>query len=170
MQVPEWNTFNGICGIQHVPGVTRWDPGRFNSEVFIGMLKNLGVPNVDGLIELVVAAPVEAEPAPVEVVVKANIGMADLANTFLPETKVYADTQVSAPVLISPLPVFRGSNPLKAGSKAKAVSSWQEAVGVPVTGVHDSESIEKTRAIQEFFGLPVTGQIDKETWNMMRDL
>lgn len=175
MQLAEWNSFNGICGIQHVPGVTRWDPGRFNSEVFLRMLKNLGVPNVDGSIEPVVVAPVEVEPelveaAPVEVAVKANTGMADLADVFTTEAKVYDNTQVAAPVLMSPLPVFRGSNPLKAGSKAKAVSSWQEALGISVTGVHDAASIEKTQAIQAFFGLPTTGQIDKETWNMMRDL
>ena len=175
MQVFEWDSFNGICGIQHVPGVMRWDPGRFNSEGFLRMLKNLGVPNVDGSIEPVVFVPVEVEPepveeAPVEVVVKANTGMADLANVFTTEPKVYDGAQVSAPVLMSPLPVFRGSNPLKAGSKAKAVSSWQEALGISVTGVHDAASIEKTQAIQAFFGLPTTGQIDKETWNMMRDL
>ena len=175
MRVDEWGTFNGICGMQHVPGLTRWDPGRFNFDAFAKLLKNLGVLNAEGLVEDPIEVVLEEPEAtvyevPVEVSTKANTGMEELANVFLPDEPVSADPLVAAPTLLAPLPVFRGSNALKAGSKAKAVTSWQEAVGVPVTGVHNGASIEKTEAIQAFFGLPVTGEIDKTTWNMMRDL
>ena len=35
----EWERFNGICGHQHVPHNTHWDPGGFDIEGFVGLVK-----------------------------------------------------------------------------------------------------------------------------------
>jgi hypothetical protein len=32
----QWETFNGICGHEHVPNNTHWDPGAFDIEEFMG--------------------------------------------------------------------------------------------------------------------------------------
>ncbi len=35
----EWKTFNGICGHQHVPYNTHWDPGGFDIKGFVKLVK-----------------------------------------------------------------------------------------------------------------------------------
>ncbi len=35
----EWERFNGICGHQHVPHNSHWDPGGFDIEGFVGLVK-----------------------------------------------------------------------------------------------------------------------------------
>lgn len=37
--VKEWERFNGICGHQHVPYNTHWDPGGFDIEGFVRLVK-----------------------------------------------------------------------------------------------------------------------------------
>jgi hypothetical protein len=60
---------------------------------------------------------------------------------------------------------------MKPGSKAKSVAIWQAAIGAEVTGVHDEQSVAKTKELQEFFGLvEVTGNIERDTWNRVADL
>lgn len=39
MSAAQWERFNGICGHQHVPGNTHWDPGAFDIEGFVRMVK-----------------------------------------------------------------------------------------------------------------------------------
>lgn len=39
MSAAEWERFNGICGHQHVPGNTHWDPGAFDIEAFVQLVK-----------------------------------------------------------------------------------------------------------------------------------
>jgi hypothetical protein len=34
----EWERFNGICGHEHVPNNTHWDPGAFDIEEFMGYI------------------------------------------------------------------------------------------------------------------------------------
>ena len=34
----QWEGFNGICGHEHVPNNTHWDPGAFDIEEFVGYL------------------------------------------------------------------------------------------------------------------------------------
>jgi hypothetical protein len=34
----EWETFNGICGHEHVPNNTHWDPGAFDIKEFMGLV------------------------------------------------------------------------------------------------------------------------------------
>lgn len=34
----EWEGFNGICGHEHVPNNTHWDPGAFDIEEFLGYI------------------------------------------------------------------------------------------------------------------------------------
>ena len=39
----EWRRFNGICGHQHVPFNTHWDPGGFDIETLVELVKGNGV-------------------------------------------------------------------------------------------------------------------------------
>lgn len=43
----EWEKFNGICGHQHVPHNSHWDPGGFDIERFVDLVKANG----DGLVD-----------------------------------------------------------------------------------------------------------------------
>ncbi len=50
----EWERFNGICGHQHVPHNTHWDPGGFDIARFVGLVKGTAPspsPPADGRIE-----------------------------------------------------------------------------------------------------------------------
>lgn len=169
----QWSDFGGICGLQHVPGVTRWDPGRLDVERLCEFLRRLGVPRGDGSVDPVPVPPV-VEDVVDEVVVpeeEAPTALAALAETFgaAPDAEEVRESEDFEPKLYGPLPGFRGKA-MKPGSKAKSVTVWQEAIGAPVTGVHDEASVELTRKIQGFLGLEVTGEINRETWTGLAEL
>lgn len=40
MTTKQWERFNGICGHQHVPGNSHWDPGALDIKAFVKLLAN----------------------------------------------------------------------------------------------------------------------------------
>lgn len=175
LDLQQWADFGGICGLQHVPGVTRWDPGRLNTERLFEFLRRLGVPRADGTVDPVpVPTPVEeVEFTPteeaaevVELIEPEPSALEALASTF---GAVVEEPETFEPQLYGPLPGFRGKA-MKEGSKAKSVRVWQEAIGAPQSGVHDSTTVELTKEIQSHFGLEPTGEINRETWTAMAEL
>jgi len=57
----EWEGFNGICGHEHVPNNTHWDPGAFDIKEFLGYIDTGPLPN-DGSTETSPAAPAPEVP------------------------------------------------------------------------------------------------------------
>jgi len=41
----EWESFNGICGHEHVPNNTHWDPGAFDIEELLGYIGSERIPD-----------------------------------------------------------------------------------------------------------------------------
>lgn len=40
MTAKQWEQFNGICGHQHVPNNSHWDPGAFDIKTFVNLMKS----------------------------------------------------------------------------------------------------------------------------------
>jgi peptidoglycan hydrolase-like protein with peptidoglycan-binding domain len=40
MSDDDWTKFNGICGHQHVPGNSHWDPGAMDIKGLVALIKN----------------------------------------------------------------------------------------------------------------------------------
>lgn len=69
---------------------------------------------------------------------------------------------------VKALPDF--SRELKKNSKSKAVSTWQTALGLEVTGIFDDAAVTATVRLQEFLGLDGTGIVDQATWEGAQSL
>jgi peptidoglycan hydrolase-like protein with peptidoglycan-binding domain len=53
---------------------------------------------------------------------------------------------------------------IKLGARGDAVRAWQSIVGVPLTGVFDSDTDSATRKFQSAHGLKVDGKVGTMTW------
>ena len=177
----EWAEFSGICGMQHVPNTTRWDPGNLNIDGAFEVVK----PNIGPLPAFTRLMKKNSKSKAVEVWQRA-LGLA-VTGRFDPETEA-ATVELQKALGLEPdgvvgevtwnaamdcgrpddlLGEYPGT-PLSHGLVGGVVSRWQEYIGIETTGIFDAATKEATKEQQRSLGLFPTGAVDEETWNVAR--
>lgn len=177
----QWQQFSGICGMQHVPEVNRWDPGALDinkilseRQPSVGMLPAFKAPLKKNSKNSLVgvwqkALGIEQTGRFDAATIQATKEFQESVNLevtgFVDElTWTTAAASFSREDVLGPPP----SVSLQLGSESPFVARWQSFLQISPDGIFGPSTDQATRKFQESLQIQATGIVDTETWSKAR--